>query len=99
MAADGKLSLTVVTPGGVMLDESDIDGVVVRRKEPDPLGSELLIRPLHSPMLARVQPCTMRYYKAGETRFVDVDGGFMEVKGDHVTLVTTGSLVPSDRAR
>lgn len=90
--ADRKLSLEIITPDGMTLSESGVDGVVVRRKETDPLGSELLILPLHGPLLARVQACTMRFYRAGQTRFVDIDGGFMEVKADTVTIVTTGTL-------
>ncbi len=89
---DKKLSLEIVTPGGVTMEESDVDGVVVRRREAGALGSEIAVLPLHGPMLVRVAPCTMRIYRGGETRLQQIDGGFMEVRGDKVTLVTTKML-------
>ncbi len=85
-----KLSLEIVTPEGATHVESDLDGIVVRRREDRSPGSELLVMPLHGPMLARIEPCTMRIYSKGTTRYLDVEGGFLEVKNDHVTLVTTG---------
>ena len=87
------LTLEIVTPQGVTIEEDGIDAVVVRRKEKGPLGSELKILPRHAPLLVRVAPCPLRYYRGSERQRIDIDGGFLEVKNDHVTLVTTGALV------
>jgi F-type H+-transporting ATPase subunit epsilon len=89
--ARGRLSLEIVTPQGAVHTETGVEGVVVRRKEERPLGSEMLILPGHGPMLARVQACNLRVYKDGRTRHLEVEGGFLEVRGDKVTLVTKAS--------
>lgn len=97
MAGD-RLSLEIITPEGVTLTESEIDGIVVRRKEDRSLGSEMEVLPLHGPTLARVQACRLRYYRGGVTHYVDISDGFMEVKQDRVTIVTTGAISVADSA-
>jgi F-type H+-transporting ATPase subunit epsilon len=83
------LSLEIVTPDGLSFTETDIAGLVVRRKEKGPLGSEMEVLPMHAPMLARVAPCQLRYYRLGQTHHIKIGGGFMEVKENHVTIVVS----------
>lgn len=94
--APKTLTLEIVTPEGSEFRESDIDGIVVRRKERRPYGSEIEVLPMHGPMLARVAKCTLRFYRDGATHHVDIDGGFMEVKYGHVTVVVSGAHDFSD---
>lgn len=93
--AKQTLSIEIVTPDGLSFTESEIDGLVVRRKEKGPLGSEMEVLPMHAPMLARVAPCRLRYYKLGQTHHVGIGGGFMEVRQNHVTIVVSAAGRPS----
>ncbi|MFY3745581.1 hypothetical protein ACOQFB_16840 [Anaeromyxobacter sp. Red801] len=83
------LVLEVVTPDGIALAERDVDAVVLRRRERRfELGSELAILPLHAPVLIRMPIAPVRYRKGGETTYLALAGGFAEVRGDRVLLLT-----------
>lgn len=99
----GALRLEIVTPGGRTYGAEDVERIVFRRREPGhEQGSEVAVFPGHGPMLVRV-PCTpLRYSRGGHTCFLAVAGGFAEVKGMRVLVVTpqfeeTG--LDSDEAR
>jgi F-type H+-transporting ATPase subunit epsilon len=83
------LTLEVVTPRGGFLREQGLTEVVVRRREArfDP-GSEVAVLPGHGPMLVRLCHHRMRYRSDGRARYLEVRGGFAEVRDDVVTVLT-----------
>jgi F0F1-type ATP synthase epsilon subunit len=84
-----RLNLQVLSPDGRSLQVPDVDVVVVRRKERRfEQGSEVAIFPLHAPMLIRVPIAPLRYQKGGRSTYLVVGGGFVEVKGNQVLVVT-----------
>jgi len=102
-----SLVLQIITPDGRSLKEKQVDVVVVRRKEQRfELGSEIAIFPRHAPLLIRIPVAPLRYRKGEETTYVAVGGGFVEIKGNEVVVVTprfekmrSGDPAPSATAR
>ena len=84
------LRIDVFTGAGLVLAESGLDRVVVRRREVahEP-GSEIAICPQHCPLLMQTQACTMRLTRGGVTHSVAVEAGILEVVDDHLTLVVS----------
>jgi hypothetical protein len=83
------LTLEVVTPDGVVLLESDVQAIVVRRRETAfDVGSEVAILPDHAPMLVRLPIAPARFTKKGCTVYMSLCGGFVEVFHHRVTAVT-----------
>jgi F-type H+-transporting ATPase subunit epsilon len=83
------LVLQIITPDGKSLRATHVDAVVVRRKEKRfELGSEIAILPRHAPMLIRIPVASVRYRQGEETTYVAVGGGFVEIKGNEVLVVT-----------
>lgn len=67
----------------------ETDKVVVRQRELGrPVGSEVCILTGHAPMFFEIQPCRARYQRGGSTWAIELSGGFVEVFGDRVTVVT-----------
>ena len=84
-----RLNLQVISPDGRSLQVQDVDAVIVRRKERRfEQGSEVAIFPLHAPTLIRIAVAPLRYQKGGRTEYVVTGGGFVEVKGNQVLVVT-----------
>lgn len=83
------LTLQIITPDGLSLNEKQVDAVVVRRREKHfELGSEIALFPRHAPMLIRMPDAPLRYRKGAQTLYVAVGGGFMEIKDDQIVVVT-----------
>jgi F-type H+-transporting ATPase subunit epsilon len=84
----------VVTPEATLLDES-ADFVAL------PLfDGEIGIAPLHAPLIGRLGYGEMRQVSGGQTRHYYVDGGFVQVV-DNVVSVLTNRAMPAtslDRA-
>jgi len=83
------LTIEMVTPDGHTYALENVERIVFRRREQEhEQGSEVAVFPGHGPMLVRV-PCTpLRLVHSGETRYFVVAGGFAEVKGPRVLIVT-----------
>ena len=82
------LQLIVVTPEAPIFDEQ-IDFVVL------PLyDGEIGISPLHAPMIGRLGYGEMRIRRGQETSRWYVDGGFVEVVGEQVSVLT-GRAIPA----
>ncbi len=83
------LVLEIVTPDGRALLEAGVDAVVLRRRERRfEVGSEIAVFPRHAPTLVRLPIAPVRYRKDGVTVHLAVAGGFAEVRGDRVLVVT-----------
>jgi F-type H+-transporting ATPase subunit epsilon len=75
------LKVSVVTPDGPVY-ESDVDMVVARAQ-----SGELGVLPGHIPMVAPLQIGGVRMKKGDKTEQVAVNGGFLEVRPDKVTIL------------
>jgi F-type H+-transporting ATPase subunit epsilon len=78
------LHLTIVTPEQVVADE-DVDVVVVRGADGD-LG----ILHGHAPLLSILPAGEVMYRKRGESSFVSISGGFLEVTPRSALIVADG---------
>ncbi|TLM65834.1 MAG: hypothetical protein FDZ70_10780 [Actinobacteria bacterium] len=83
-----SLTLEIVTPTGVALAETELDSVVVRRREDrfDP-GSEIVILKSHGPLLVSSAACVVRFRAGGRIGAVRVGRGVAEVLRDRVTVL------------
>jgi len=85
-----QLQLVIVTPEETTLDEK-VDSVVVPL-----IDGEAGILPGHAPTIARLGPGELRAKNGSETSSFYVDGGFMQIVGD-VVSVLTGRSIPTDQ--
>ena len=76
-----NLQLDIVTAERLMYSE-EVQSVVA----PGTSG-ELGILPSHAPLLTSLAPGELRVTKGGEQSAIVVSGGFLEVIGDHVTVL------------
>lgn len=87
-SSSGQLQLVVVTPEATVLEES-AEFVAL------PLfDGEIGIAPLHSPMIGRLGYGEMRVTHAGRVARYYLDGGFVQVV-DNVVSVLTGRALPA----
>jgi len=78
----GTLTLRVITPDRIALD-TQVESVRV----PGVDGS-LGILPRHAPMVAALDTGILRYRAQGKQQVLFVSGGFAEVRGDTLRVVT-----------
>ena len=86
----GKLRLVVVTPEGKTFD-SDVEQVVMPGVE-----GQLGILPGHVPLLTAIQPGEVDLKAGSRGDELAVGGGFAEVTGDRVTIMTDMAVKPED---
>ncbi|MEK6238634.1 MAG: ATP synthase F1 subunit epsilon [Planctomycetales bacterium] len=85
-----ELHCIVVTPETTVLDEQ-IDYLVL------PLfDGEIGVAPLHGPMIGRLGCGEMRIRQGERTTRYYVDGGFAEVAGDSVSVLTNHALLAEE---
>ena len=77
----GKLNFEITTPERVVFSE-EIDEVVL----PTPQG-EVGILPNHIPLVSLLSAGELRIKKGGETTYMAVSGGFIEVRPDKVVVL------------
>ncbi len=75
------IKVSVVTPDGPVY-EADVEMVSTKAQ-----SGELGILPGHIPMVAPLQIGAVRLKNGGNTDFVAVSGGFLEVRPDQVTIL------------
>jgi F-type H+-transporting ATPase subunit epsilon len=86
----GSLTLRVITPEAIVLDEA-VENVVV------PATDGLTgILPRHAPMVVALAPGSLKYTRAGNAQRLFVAGGFAEVHGDTVRVITQASERPGE---
>ena len=80
------LKLEVVTPEAIAYSE-DVDFVVLPGSE-----GELGVYPRHVPVLTALKPGELRILKDGRETVLAVGEGFVEIKGDAVSVLTDMAL-------
>ena len=86
----GKLRLVVVTPEGKTFDD-DVEQVVMPGVE-----GQLGILPGHVPLLTAIQPGELDLNAGSRGDELAVGGGFAEITGDRVTILTDMAVRPTD---
>lgn len=82
----GQLQCVVVTPEATVVDQA-ADFIAL------PLyDGELGVAPLHSPMIGRLGYGELRIESGGQTNAYYVDGGFVQVANDVVSILTNRAL-------
>ncbi len=83
------LRLEIVTPEAKTFSE-DVDMVTIPGAD-----GELGILPLHTPLMAALQPGEVKIKHAGAETFLATGGGFAEVLPDRVTILTDMAVTES----
>ena len=81
------IKVSVVTPDGPVF-ESDVEMVSTKAQ-----SGELGILPGHIPMVAPLQIGAVRLKNSGKTDYVAVSGGFIEVRGEQVSILAQSAEV------
>ena len=76
------LTVDIVTAERVVYSEEGVDEVVAPGTE-----GELTVLPMHAPLLTMIKPGVMRIVKGNDETEMAIDGGFLEVRGDRVTVL------------
>jgi F-type H+-transporting ATPase subunit epsilon len=84
------VKVSVVTPDGPVY-ESEVEMVSTKAK-----SGELGILPGHIPLVAPLAISAVRLKKGGNTDFIAVSGGFLEVRPDQVTILAQSAELASD---
>ena len=85
-----KIQLEVVTPERRVLAEP-VDMVTVPG-----LGGELGILPGHTPLISQLQTGVLTYVQDGKSFTLQVSGGFVEVRDDHVSVLAEVAERPDE---
>lgn len=84
------LTLRVITPDRIALDRQ-VTAVTVPA-----LDGEIGILPRHAPMIAALDAGILRYTAEGRVQYLFVSGGFAEVRGETVRVVTEAGERPTE---
>ncbi|MDY0409483.1 F0F1 ATP synthase subunit epsilon [Virgibacillus soli] len=84
------LTVSVVTPDGPVMEDT-YDMVVCRAE-----NGELGILPEHIPLVAPLDIGDVRLKRGNDTDHLAVNGGFLEVRPDKVTILAQSAEKPSD---
>ncbi|MBU8905891.1 F0F1 ATP synthase subunit epsilon [Desertibacillus haloalkaliphilus] len=84
------MNVNVVTPDGKVF-EGDVEMVSARAQ-----SGELGILPRHIPMVAPLTIGAVRLKDGSNIQLVAVNGGFIEVRPDQVTILAESAELPSD---
>src|SRR5437868_15304403 len=83
-----SMRLEIVTPEQTAYSE-DVDMVTLPGSE-----GELGVYPNHVPLLTTLKPGELRVLRAGRESYLAVGEGFVEVRGDAVSVLTDMALEP-----
>jgi len=76
------LKVEIVTAERLVYSEEGVDEVVAPGIE-----GEFAVLPMHAPLLTMIKPGLMRIIKSGNETEMAITGGFLEVRGDRVTVL------------
>ena len=85
-----RIQLDVITPERRFVSET-VDAVTLPG-----LDGELGILPGHTPLISQLQTGVLTYTQGGATRRLLVSGGFVEVKGDRVSVLADLAEMPDE---
>lgn len=85
---DSTLSLRVLTPEGVLLDEDNLDGINIPLANGYPIG----IRTGHAPLIGRTAPGKISYRQGNRERSLLLHSAVLEIRENMVTLLSAGEI-------
>lgn len=74
------LKLHIISPSGEIFN-----GEVEHATFPGEVGT-FAVFPLHAPLISALSAGEIRYYPVGEEKLLEIQGGFVEVKDDFITV-------------
>jgi F-type H+-transporting ATPase subunit epsilon len=77
-----NLTVDIVTAERIVYSQEGVDRVIV----PGVVG-ELGVLPRHAPLMTMIQPGVLRIVKGGEEVEMAITGGFIEVRGNRITVL------------
>lgn len=83
-----KMHLDIVTPERKVYSE-EVDMIVTRAA-----GGDIGILPKHAPLVSPLGVTTVRVKKDGKEESIAVNGGFLEVRPDRVTILAETAELP-----
>jgi F-type H+-transporting ATPase subunit epsilon len=86
----GTFTLRVITPDRIALDQP------VESARVPGVDGQIGILPRHAPMIAALDVGVMRYRVGGKEQALFVSGGFCDVRGDTVRVVTEAGERPAE---
>ena len=84
------MRLEIVTPEAKMYSE-DVEMVTIPGIE-----GELGILPMHAPLMTQLKPGELKIKRGGQETLLATGGGFAEVTGDRVSILTDMALRDTD---
>jgi F-type H+-transporting ATPase subunit epsilon len=84
------LKLEIVTPEAKIYSE-DVEMVTLPASE-----GEMGVYPMHVPLMTQVNAGELVVRKNGQDHFLAVGGGFVEITGDHVAVLTDMAIKADD---
>ncbi len=88
--AKTKLKLQILTPLKKILDE-EVESVILRTTE-----GEMAVLYDHEPLVALLDYNTIKYTQDGDSKVATTMGGFAEITGDRVVVLTDASEFPEE---
>lgn len=76
------LTLQIVTPERVLIEEADVASVTITGSE-----GEITILPSHAPLMTELRPGPLLFRKGTDEVDVALSGGFLEVRDDKVVVL------------
>jgi F0F1-type ATP synthase epsilon subunit len=83
----------VLTPAETLLQVEEALWVHVRLAD----GAGISVYPGHAPLLAETVTASLRYGDASGEHWLDVRAGILEIRGNRVTVFTSGEAEPAER--
>lgn len=88
--ADGRLTLTVVTP-----ESSVVEGAVCEEVSLPAEGGQIGVLPGHTPLVTLVGVGVMEYREGAQKRALALRGGFAEIAADVVRVLADQAATPA----
>src|SRR3989338_332193 len=85
------LHLSLATPSRQVLDIEDVEIV----NAPAEMG-DVGILPNHAPFLSKLRDGVINYRIRGNNFYVGVNGAFLDVAENQVTIISEGAVLPED---
>lgn len=94
MNTEGKLTLSVLTPEGMVFTKEGLDSVNIPLADGCPIG----IRPGHAPLIAETVKGAIRYRSINQEDQIHLHAGVLEIREDVIMLLTAGEIEKTPEA-
>ena len=88
MNTEGRLTLKVLTPEGMVFTKEGLDAVNIPLADGCPIG----IRPGHAPLIAETVKGAISYRSINQEDQIHLHAGVLEIREDVIMLLTAGEI-------